>query len=142
MKNENLEKYIGELSPELQEKARACKDMAELNALLAENDVELSEDALESVAGGCTSSSCDHDFIPTERIGMLPYAGTNNPKIMYNGKTVTALVTKVCSKCSETHYYIEPSIIELYQRGVKVMNVILMEISQSDYNTLKAQKTW
>ena len=56
MKNENLEKYIGELSPELQEKARQCKDMKELNALLAENDVELSEDALEAVAGGCSSS--------------------------------------------------------------------------------------
>ena len=56
MKKEELEKYIGELSPELQEKARQCKDMGELNALLAENDAELSEDALEAVAGGCTSS--------------------------------------------------------------------------------------
>ena len=54
--NENLEKYIGELSPELQEKARQCKDMKELNAFLAENDVELSEDALQAVAGGCTVS--------------------------------------------------------------------------------------
>ena len=141
MKREDFEKYVGELSPEMQEKARECKDMKELNALLSENNVELSEDALESVAGGCTSSSCDHDFITTERIGMMT-AGTNNPKQMYNGMTVTTLVTKVCSKCSETHYYIEPSMIELYQRGVKVMNVILMEISQSEYNTLKAQKTW
>ena len=49
MKKEELEKYIGELSPEMQEKARACKDMQELNALLAENDVELSEDALEQL---------------------------------------------------------------------------------------------
>ena len=56
MKNENLEKYIGELSPEMQEKARQCKDMKELNALLAENEVELSEDALSAVAGGCSSS--------------------------------------------------------------------------------------
>ena len=56
MKNEELEKYIGELSPEMQEKARECKDMQELNALLAENDVELSEDALEAVAGGCEST--------------------------------------------------------------------------------------
>ena len=53
MKREDLEKYIGELSPEMQEKARQCKTMDELNALLAENDVELSEDALEAVAGGC-----------------------------------------------------------------------------------------
>ena len=57
MKNENLEKYIGELSPEMQEKARACKDMNELNAFLAENDVELSEDALQAVAGGCSASA-------------------------------------------------------------------------------------
>ena len=59
MKKAELEKYIGELSPELQEKARQCKDMGELNDLLAESDVELSEDALEAVAGGCSmSSSC------------------------------------------------------------------------------------
>ncbi len=55
--NENLGKYLGELSPELQEKARACKTMEELNTLLAENDVELSEDALSAVAGGCSVSS-------------------------------------------------------------------------------------
>ena len=55
MKKEELEKYIGELSPEMQEKARQCKDINELNALLAENDVELSEDALQAVAGGCGS---------------------------------------------------------------------------------------
>ena len=56
MKKEELEKYIGELSPEMQEKARECKTMDELNALLAENDVELSEDALGAVAGGCSVS--------------------------------------------------------------------------------------
>ena len=56
MEKENLEKYIGELSPEMQEKARQCKNMQELNALLAESDVELSEDALKAVAGGCGSS--------------------------------------------------------------------------------------
>jgi hypothetical protein len=56
MKKEELEKYIGELSPELQEKARQCKTMDELNALLAENDVELSEDALQAVSGGCKST--------------------------------------------------------------------------------------
>ena len=61
MKNENLEKYIGELSPELQEKARQCKDMKELNAMLAENDVELSEDALSAVCGRCSQSSSNYD---------------------------------------------------------------------------------
>lgn len=57
MIKEELEKYIGELSPEMQEKARECKTMDELNALLAENDAELSEDALEAVAGGCSVSN-------------------------------------------------------------------------------------
>ena len=60
MKKEELEKYIGELSPEMQEKARKCKTMEELNALLAENDVELSEDALQAVAGGCSSKKPYH----------------------------------------------------------------------------------
>ena len=54
-----LEKYIGELSPEMQEKARQCKTMEELQTMLAENDVELSEDALQAVAGGCgTTPKC------------------------------------------------------------------------------------
>ena len=61
MKKEELEKYVGELSPEMQEKARQCKDMQELNALLAENDAELSEDALQAVAGGCSQSSSHFD---------------------------------------------------------------------------------
>ena len=61
MKREEIEKYIGELSPELQAKARECKDMGELNALLAENDVELSEDALEAVAGGCSMTDPSRD---------------------------------------------------------------------------------
>ena len=66
MKKEELEKYIGELSPEMQEKARQCKDMNELNALLAENDVELSEDALGAVAGGCSA------LYPTVKIAVCP----------------------------------------------------------------------
>ncbi len=61
IKREELEKYISELSPEMQEKARQCKDMTELNALLAESDVELSEDALQAVSGGCSASSDIYD---------------------------------------------------------------------------------
>ena len=53
MANINIEDYMKDLSPELQEKARACKDKNELMELAAENDIELSEDALEAVAGGC-----------------------------------------------------------------------------------------
>ncbi|MBR1751166.1 MAG: hypothetical protein IJ740_09875 [Ruminococcus sp.] len=49
---ENFEKYIKDLSPELQEKARECKTKEELNAFIAENDIELSDDLLKAVAGG------------------------------------------------------------------------------------------
>ncbi len=59
MKNESIEKYISELSPELQEKAKACQTKEELLALAAENDVELSEDALQAVSGGCGMSKGD-----------------------------------------------------------------------------------
>ena len=51
--NENFEKYIKDLSPELQEKARACKTKDELLQLAADEDMEIPMDALESVAGGC-----------------------------------------------------------------------------------------
>ncbi|MBQ6676245.1 MAG: hypothetical protein IJM75_08945 [Ruminococcus sp.] len=50
--NANFEKYIEGLSPELQEKARACKTKEELNAFIAENNLELPEEALEMVSGG------------------------------------------------------------------------------------------
>ncbi|MBO6141308.1 MAG: hypothetical protein J6O40_05875 [Ruminococcus sp.] len=50
--NEKFEKYIKDLSPELQEKARQCKTTEELNAFLAVNDLELPEEALEMVSGG------------------------------------------------------------------------------------------
>ena len=50
--NEKFEKYIKDLSPELQEKARACKTKEELDAFIAENDLEMPEEVLEMVAGG------------------------------------------------------------------------------------------
>ena len=139
MTNEfNLEEYIKDFSPELQEKARQCKTKDELMQLAAENDLEIPEDALEAVAGGCTSEGCEHSFQETERIGMLPYLGSNDKHIMYNGKVVNSLITKVCSKCGETHYFIEPALSATREFGV----IKLIEISQSEYNTLKAQKTW
>ena len=41
----------------MQEKARACKTKEELNAFIADNDLELPEDALELVSGGCGTST-------------------------------------------------------------------------------------
>ena len=50
--NANFEKYIEGLSPELQEKARACKTPEEINEFIDDNDLELDESALEMVSGG------------------------------------------------------------------------------------------
>ncbi|MCR5142924.1 MAG: hypothetical protein K6C68_10445 [Ruminococcus sp.] len=55
--NENFEKYIKDLPPELREKASECKTIEELNEFVAENDIELPEEALELVSGGCGSSA-------------------------------------------------------------------------------------
>ncbi|SEK82207.1 hypothetical protein SAMN02910353_01355 [Ruminococcus sp. YRD2003] len=49
----DIEKYIGGLDPELQGKARQCKTKEELSAFIADNDLELPQDALELVSGGC-----------------------------------------------------------------------------------------
>ena len=48
----NLEDYIKDLTPELQERARACGSAEELLALAKEAQVPLPEEALAAIAGG------------------------------------------------------------------------------------------
>ena len=50
--NENLEKYIESLDPELQQKARGLKTKEEFKEFIADNDLELPDEALELVSGG------------------------------------------------------------------------------------------
>ena len=96
--NENFEKYIEGLSPELQEKARACKTKEELNAFIAENDLELPEEALELVSGGCGTSTpkkpyCKYCGTKAERVismGLAPSMPGQpkiepNPYVCWNG---------------------------------------------------------
>lgn len=52
MFDSTIERYIDDLPEEFQEGARQCKDLKELSAFIAENDIELPEEALEMVAGG------------------------------------------------------------------------------------------
>ena len=51
---------LKDLSPELQEKAKACKTAEELKTLAQENGFELSDEELEGVSGGqdCTPLTC------------------------------------------------------------------------------------
>ena len=82
--NEKFESYLKDLSPELQEKARECKTMEELNAFIAENNLELPEDALEMVSGGFCIGDC-------------PKGGK------HEWNTYTSY--SECKKCGETLYH-------------------------------------
>ena len=51
--NERINELLSGLSPELREKAGSIKTQEELMEFLSDNDIELPEDALEAVSGGC-----------------------------------------------------------------------------------------
>ena len=70
--NEKFEKFIKDLSPELQEKARACKTNQELMELAAEEDIEIPMDALENVSGGCGDNELKCPYCGSTDIGSEP----------------------------------------------------------------------
>ena len=51
--NERINRFLKDLPPELQKKAKSIKTQEELNEFLSENDIELPEDVLVAVSGGC-----------------------------------------------------------------------------------------
>ena len=62
---------FNELTPEQQEKARACKTPEDMLALAKEEGYELSEEDLVAVSGGaswdCISDCPDHTPCPSDR---------------------------------------------------------------------------
>jgi len=119
--NAQFEKYIEGLSPEMQEKARACKTKEELNAFIAENDLELPEDALELVSGGCGTSTpkpCRHVSETTVE---------SFPKKDLLGSIVT-YYKKSCNNCGAISYY-------SWNDRARYPT----EISEGEYNAQKAQ---
>ena len=63
----DIERYIKNLAPELQEQARACGSAEELIALARDKKIPVSDEALEAVAGGirqegvgCKEDRCPH----------------------------------------------------------------------------------
>lgn len=104
--NFNIEDCINEidLSPELADKARACKTSSELLKFAAENDVELPDDALEAVAGG----GCGSEMTPVE---VCNYCGSDaeNKKVLARKGEINV---RWCEKCnrkltSDRDYHIE-----------------------------------
>ena len=59
--NEKLEQLINDLPEQLQQEAKKCTSLEELNEFLADNDIELSEDVLEAVAGGI-AAGCGEEY--------------------------------------------------------------------------------
>ena len=81
MANEfNIEEYIKDLTPEQQEKAKACKTKEELIQLAAEEDVEIPMEALEEVAGGCSKTVMRCENCGSEDIGAV---SVNWATVMY-----------------------------------------------------------
>ena len=65
----NIESYIKDLSPELQEKALACGSVQELLALAKEAKIPVPDAALESIAGGADSDSGNFTGITCPKCG-------------------------------------------------------------------------
>ena len=123
--NEKFEKYIKDLSPELQEKARGIKTEEELNAFLAENELELPEEALELVAGG---GGCGHEcnadrVLETYRIA--------SPFPIIKGIKCAMVTKRACSECGNIKFFACEHNNFLYY-GAHA------ELSEAEYNSVKA----
>ena len=72
--NEKVNALLNGLSPELREKAKNIKTQEELMEFLSENDIELPDEALEAVSGGC---HVPNKYTPGEKIfeGECPCCG-------------------------------------------------------------------
>ena len=124
MTNEfNLEEYIKDLSPEQQEKARACKTKDELLQLAADEDMEIPMEALEGVAGGC-GHECNADrVLETYRI-VAPYP-------IIKGIRCPMVTKRACSECGNIRFFACGHNNFLYY-GAHA------ELSEDEYNSVKA----
>ena len=92
----NLEDIIKKLSPELQEKAKACKSPEELMALSREHAAELMPEALEAIAGGTGGSVKSCGEIKCPKCGSTNV--TKSDEILPSGWT------RVHRKCHDCGY--------------------------------------
>ncbi len=122
-----IEDYIKDLSPELQEKARACKNMDELMELAGEEGVELSDEALGNVAGGCSSSStpCNHSgcqgqITAATRVGAGRMAGESKWKVTQVKCTSCWAIVNATKTC----YQLCNDQESIYMKSVPMSDVI------------------
>ena len=120
----DFEEYIKDLSPELQEKARACKTKDELLELAADEDMELPEDALEMVAGGrCGGHECNVDSVVETYKFAYPFP-------IIKGIECAMVTMRACSECGNAKFFC----CECFTFGQGAQ----AELSEAEYNSLKA----
>ena len=98
MTKNDLQRFIKDLSPELMEKAGQCKTIEEMKEFIAENDAELSEEALELISGGVNICGQEDGLIE-----MLVYNGTQD--LVYKGKTVKLVAIQKNMQTGVEEYY-------------------------------------
>jgi len=126
--NEKFEKYIEGLSPEMQEKARECKTVEELNEFIADNDLEIPEDALEMVSGGCGGHECNVDSV----VETYKFA---SPFPIIKGIECAMVTMRACSECGNAKFFC----CECFTFGQGAQ----AELSEAEYNSVKAtNKEW
>ena len=75
MQKKDVNEYFSGLTPELREKAMACKSVDELLRFADDNDLEVPVDALQGVAGGCGDVKCgycgssDLEYVGVQHVG-------------------------------------------------------------------------
>ena len=130
MSDSSIEKYIKDLSPELQEKARACENTAELLKLADENDFELSADELEAINGGTDRDYLVSGCAATVEVGST--CASNDAcaacEVSYENKPV-----KICKKCGGKMRH--PHLLEF---GAGVVGWVCMECDYKDVEEYRA----
>ena len=94
MMNEELQKFLDDLSPELQQKARECKTQEEFNDFFSENDIELPDEILDAVSGGCNI------FGVSESATICPMGGKHEFEYLYYDSGHSCKYYR-CTKCKE-----------------------------------------
>ena len=109
--------------PKLQEEARQCKTKDELLQLAADEDMEIPDDALEMVAGGCGGHECNADSVIERYIFVSPFP-------IIKGIECAMVTMRACSECGNAKFFCCKSFT--FGQGAQA------ELSEAEYNSVKA----
>ena len=90
----NLEDFIKDLAPELQEKARACGSVEELIALAKDAKIPVPDEALEAIAGGQ-----DAEDVGCGKPDTCPSCGSTNVTYTTDSSELIIYYHYTCHNC-------------------------------------------